>query len=924
MLRLLRGVARTVFVVVVIAALAVGGAAGVSLWHFSRGLPGGRQLIDYIPAVGSKVYDGDGRLLVEFEKQHRIPVTLKDVPPNVIHAFLAAEDRDFYKHGAVNPAAIIRAAVTDIERLGTDQRPIGASTITQQVVRHFLLTNRVSLARKIREMILAYRIERALSKARILEIYLNEIYLGAGAYGVAAAADTYFQKPLDNLTLAEAAFLAALPKSPSNYDPLRHPNAAKARRDWVLSGMQAEGWITAAQAKAAAAAPLRIHMRTAAPTETDHDGYFVEEVRKELIARFGEKAVYRGGLSVRTSFVPAYQQMAETAFRDGLLAYDRRHGWRGPVARLPTGAAADAALAGMKTPPGIADWRLAAVAAADYRGARIVLKGGGAGFIPRGEERWARRDRLRPGDIVLVERAADTAPQRRWRPAPLATYALRQIPKVSGGVVAMDPKTGRVLAIVGGWSFRQSQFDRAVQAMRQPGSSFKPFVYVTALEHGFTPDSVVDDAPVSIPQGPGKPPWRPANYEAGYVGPTTLDDALVNSRNLATVNLALQVGLTPIAKMVEEFGVLDKMPRYYSMVLGAGDTTLLRLTAAYSMLDNGGHWLSPSLIDAVQDRGGNVVYQKGVTGCAACFVAAGPRAMEQQNGLYRAAGKADPAAIWLPHAHLAAGAVLYRPTRPDPLVTPEADVELLSMMQDVVRHGTGIEVAAVDKPLAGKTGTTNDWRDAWFVGFSPDLTAGVYVGFDEPKTLGRGEAGGRVAAPIFRDFMAAALNGKPATPFPVPSGAMPKVASTPPDASAAQVASADPDASADAAGNADDSADAEANAGADDSTGATASNPESSYPAYGSYPAYPRRSVPTYGYWPDYARPPQRRSAPPPSQRDYAAAQARPYPPPWKGRPGYDEPGYGGPPPGYPPPGMPGYPPPGWTPRPGDGTGGLY
>ena len=492
MLGVLRRIASVLFVLVVIAALAIGGVGGLTLWHFGRGLPSDRQLVDYVPAVGSKVYAGDGNFLVAFEKQHRIPVTLKDIPPDVIHAFLAAEDRDFYTHGAVNPAAILRAGLTDAFRLKHGQRPIGASTITQQVVRHFLLDNRVSLARKIREMILAYRIERTLSKDRILEIYLNEIYLGAGSYGVAAAADTYFQKPLAKLTLAQAAFLAALPKGPTNYDPLRHPDAAKARRDWILSGMADEGWISQARAKAAIAEPLGIDMRPPPPAEIDQDGYFVEEVRRELIARFGEKAVYEGGLSVHTSFVPTYQQMAETAFRNGLVSYDQRHGWRGPVARLGSRAAAECALSSMADPPGIATWHLAAVTVRDR--------------LPRRRddhaEEWSNRPHLAAATSAPGAAATGCSPatlwwsrkSTTWRPAygrrgaAVATYALRQIPKVSGGVVVMDPKTGRVLATVGGWSFRQSQFDRAVQAMRQPGSSFKPFVYVTALETGLHPD----------------------------------------------------------------------------------------------------------------------------------------------------------------------------------------------------------------------------------------------------------------------------------------------------------------------------------------------------------------------------------------------------------------------------------------------------
>ncbi len=793
MLRALRGIARLVFILFVLAALGIGGFVGVTLAHFGRELPDYQQLAKYQPATGSKVYAGDGSFMAEFESEHRIPVAIGKVPRVVVEAFLAAEDRDFYTHNGVNPGAIFRAAMADVVRFRNGQRPIGASTITQQVVRHFLLTNELSVSRKIKEAMLAYRIERTLSKDRILEIYLNEIYLGAGAYGVAAAADTYFQKPLDRLSLAEVAFLAALPKAPNNYNPIHHSAAARSRRDWVLAGMAELGWISEKQAKAAMTEPLVVHMRsdTAGDQAAAQNGYFAEEVRRELIGRFGEKAVYEGGLTVRTSYHPDYQQMADTAFRRGLVDYDRRHGWRGPIAHLASGAAAQAALAGTADPPGLGSWQLAAVTAIDAGGATLALKSGGSGRLSLEELRWARRtlddqrlgagvrqtkDVVNPGDIVLVEPVAAAAPAK-GRPAPPPKYALRQIPDVGGGVVVMDPKTGRVFALVGGWSFQQSQFDRATQAKRQPGSAFKPFVYVTALENGFTPSSVVDDAPLELSQGPGKPPWQPVNYEGGYVGPTTLEDALIHSRNLVTARLATMIGLPAIAETVQNFDVMERMPLYYSMSLGAGETTLLRLTSAYAMLDNGGHWLLPSVIDVVQDRNGRVVYQKGVKDCAACFVDAGPHSGADTGTPYRASGPADPAAVALPNATFADNAVLYKSTKRDPLVSQEADHEILAMMQGVVQRGTGTAVAAVGKPLAGKTGTTSDWFDAWFVGFSPDLAAGVFVGFDDPRTLGNGEVGGHVAAPIFRDFMAEALKDVPAKPFPVPPGAAPLVAS---------------------------------------------------------------------------------------------------------------------------------------------------
>jgi penicillin-binding protein 1A len=798
-LNFLRGLAQLCFVIGVMAAIFVGGGLALVIAHFGQDLPDHQQLLTYQPATGTKVYAGDGSLIAEFATEHRIIKPFKDIPPMVVHAFLAAEDRDFYSHNGVNPGAIMRAALTDVLRYGHGQRPLGASTITQQLVRHFLLTNEVSVARKVKEALLAYRIESVLSKDRILEIYLNEIYLGAGAYGVAAAADTYFGKPLDQLTVAEAAFLAALPKAPNNYNPVHHPQAAKARRDWVIDGMAETGWITAAAAAWAKAAPLDAVPRPPPETPTQA-GYFTEEVRRELVDRFGEKTVYEGGLIVRTSYVPVYQAMAEKAFHAGLIEYDRRHGWRGPVAHRPTVAAAESALNATPEQGAISGWRLAAVTGVDYGGASIALRGGGAGRIPLDELRWARRtlpdqrlgaavsranEVLSPGDIVLVEPLGAAAPaagpvnapvnapanaNAKRNPVPLL-YGLRQVPDVSGGFVAMDPKTGRTFALVGGWDYHDSQFDRATQAKRQPGSSIKPFVYVTALQGDYTPSSVIQDAPISLPQGPGLPDWTPANYEGNYVGSTTLRQALVHSRNLATARLASVIGMPAIAKTVEQFGIMDKMPLYYSMALGAGNTTLYRMTTAYSMLDNGGHWLLPSVIDLVQDRSGRILYQKGTANCAACYIAAGPRNGADADAIYRADGAAQPSMIWLKGASYADNPVYYKPTKPDPMIDPIADHQIVSMMEGVVQQGTGVKVKDVGKPIAGKTGTTSDWFDAWFVGFSPDIAAGAFVGFDAPRTLGDGETGGNVAAPIFRDFMAAALKDAPALPFPEVPGA---------------------------------------------------------------------------------------------------------------------------------------------------------
>jgi penicillin-binding protein 1A len=773
MIRALRGIARLIFVAGVFAALAAGGIVGVTVWHFGRDLPNHQALLSYQPPTGSRVYAADGTLMAEFATEHRIIAPIGKVPPLVVHAFLAAEDREFFTHGGVNPFSIVRAAVADLVRVRRGLRPLGASTITQQLVRHFLLTNEVSISRKIKEALLAYRIEHYLSKERILEIYLNEIYLGAGAYGVAAAAETYFSKPLDLLTPAEAATLAALPKAPQAYNPFRNPLAATTRRDWVLDGMAEMGWLSRADALTAKAQRLILNPGSTEP-DAGPTGYFSEDVRRELITRFGEKLVYEGGLRVETSYTPDDQSMAEKAFRDGLVAYDRRHGWRGPLQRLRNPRVAIATLTDAALPPAPPSWQLAAITALDPSGARIALKGGSQGRIALDELRWARAtlpdqrlgaivtragEVVQPGDLVLVEHLSGPAPN----------YGLRQIPDVGGAVVVIDPKTGRVLADVGGWDFRASQFDRGTQARRQPGSAIKPFVYVTALEGNYTPSSVIMDAPISLPQGPGMPEWTPANYEGNSVGPTTLRQALVHSRNLATARLASIIGMGSIARTVERFGIMDKMPLYYSMALGAGDTTPLKLTTAYAMLDNGGHWLHASMIDQVRDRDGRILYQKGAAWCAACFIVAGTRLAPDNDPSYTVTKL--PADAHLPGAAYGANPLLYRRNKPDPLVDAVADYQITSMMEDVVQHGTGIEVAAVGKPLAGKTGTSSEWFDAWFVGFSPGLAAGVFVGFDTPRTLGDGETGGKVAAPIFRDFMKDALANTPATPFEAPAAA---------------------------------------------------------------------------------------------------------------------------------------------------------
>jgi penicillin-binding protein 1A len=749
---------RFLFVCVVLAAIAGCGFVGITLWYFGRDLPDYQQLAHYEPPILTRVYAEDGRLLAEYASERRVFVPVEAIPPLVKKAFIAAEDKNFYIEHGVDPVSILRAALTDIGRLGEHRRPIGASTITQQVAKNMLLSNELSFTRKVKEILLATRLDAALPKDRILELYLNQIYLGSGAYGVAAAALTYFDKSLDQLTLPEAAFLAGLPKAPSRYDPQRFPQMAKARRDWVIDRMVEDGDATPQEAAAAKAQPIVLRRRR--PTEEVKAPYFAEEVRRELLARYGEKTLYEGGLTVRTSLDPKLQAAADAALRKGLIAYDRSHdGWRGPLAHIdPIGDWAGR-LEGVAIPPVASDvgWRLAAVLRTTAGGAVIGFADGAHGQIPFSEMRWARRRHekgwigprprdaagvVRPGDVVMVAPAVSP-----WAPnAPAAggqkgLFTLCQVPLVSGALVSLDPYTGRVLALSGGFSYAQSQFDRAIQAQRQPGSAIKPFVYLTALDHGFTPSTLVLDAPVSINVGPGLPPWTPTNYDDEYRGIIPLRVALEHSLNAATARVAVMIGMDAIAKTVERFGIMDHMPREYSMALGAGDTTPLRLTAAYAMLDNGGKQIVPTLIDRVEDRYGRTIYRADQRTCPGCD---------------NVAWTHQPVPV-IPD------------TRPQ-VADPASAFQIVSMMEGVVERGTGRAVRALGRPVAGKTGTTNDFHDAWFVGFTPDLAAGTYIGFDEPQSLGNHEQAAVVAAPIFRDFMMAALKGTPPKEFHTPPG----------------------------------------------------------------------------------------------------------------------------------------------------------
>ncbi|HKW55464.1 MAG TPA: penicillin-binding protein 1A [Stellaceae bacterium] len=731
----------------------VGACVGaLAIWYFGRDLPDYQQLTDYQPPIVSRVYAGDGRLLAEYATEKRVFVPVKEMPPLLIHAFLAAEDKNFYTHSGIDPLAMLRAGVTDVMRIATRRRPVGASTITQQVAKNFLVGSELSYQRKIKEALVALRMEKVLGKDRILELYLNEIYLGGGTYGVAAAALNYFNKSLDELSIDQVAFLAALPKGPNNYNPQRYPEAAKGRRDWVIGQMLEAGFITSEQAAAAQAVPITLRHRD--DTEVVTASYFTEEVRRDLLAHYGEKALYQSGLAVRTSLDPKLQTIADRALRDGLVNYDRRHGWRGAVAHIDPAGDWRPRFATVAPPGGTveAGWSLAVTLAVNPDSFSIGLADGSRGTIPLDEMRWARKslpggelgpvprqpgEVLHAGDVVLVQPLAAAAAKAANPPL----YTLRQVPEVSGAVVALDPHTGRVLALSGGFSYELSQFDRATQAHRQIGSAIKPFVYLTAMDHGFTPSSVLLDEPFVVDQGVGLPKWKPSNYTHKFYGPLTLRVAVEQSRNLITARLGEAVGLDPIGETIERFGIMDHMPRQYAQVLGAGETTPLKLTTAYAMLDNGGKRITPTLIDRIQDRNGVTIYRADQRPCEGC-----------QNSQWQNQAEPD------------------LPDNREQIADPASAYQIVSILQGVVERGTGRIVSSVGKPLAGKTGTTNDSDDTWFVGFSPDLAFGVFVGYDNPKSLGAHETGASVAAPVFRDFMAAALKDKPAIPFRIPPG----------------------------------------------------------------------------------------------------------------------------------------------------------
>ncbi len=739
----------------VIASVAGAAMIAIYLGKLSHGLPDYKKLAAYSPSVTTRVYGGDGSLVAEFARERRLFVPVEAIPERVQYAFVSAEDKSFFEHDGLDTKGIVRAQLNNIGNILAGRRLEGGSTITQQVAKNFLLSSERKVERKIREMMVTQRIEKAFTKQHILELYLNEIYLGNRSYGVAAAALNYFDKPLEEITVAEAAYLAALTKGPTNYHPIRREKEAVERRNWVVDRMYEDQRITKEERDEALKAPLGAQLAPELGARDWAAEYFAEEVRKQIAARYKTDALYDGGLAVRTTIDPHLQSTAGLALRKWLGEYDRRHGWRGPVASIDLGsdwktafsreekALADA----KKIAADLAPWQPAVVLKTSAVAASIGLDGGLEGRVPLDQMQWARAfqrmDLLGPevtnvgqvlkrGDVIIVEKIADKK----------GVYALRQIPSVNGALVALDPHTGRVLAMVGGYSFQMSEFNRAIQADRQPGSTFKPFVYAAALDSGYTPSSIVLDAPFVAPSVGSW--WKPGNYTEGrFYGESTLRLGIEQSRNTMTARLAQDLGIGRLVDYVSRFKLSDSLPRELAISLGAAETTLMKITAGYSTFVNGGKLIEPYLVDRVQDRTGKTIFRHDARSCEAC---------NQTEW----SGQAEP--------QLA--------DNREQIIDPRTAYQITSMLEGVIERGTGKRIRSFvpDKPIAGKTGTTNDYKDAWFIGFSPDLAAGVWVGFDTPQPLGEGEAGGSVAAPVFGEFMAAALKDKAAVPFRVPSG----------------------------------------------------------------------------------------------------------------------------------------------------------
>ena len=699
------------------------------LWAFSNKLPDYKFLKSYKPPVSSKVYAGEGQLVSDFSKEKRIFVPYDAVPPKVINSFLSAEDKNFFSHPGVDAKGVIRATINNISNVIYSKRLEGASTITQQVAKNFLLSNEVSINRKIKEAILAFRIERALSKKRILELYLNQIYLGQGAYGIASASLEYFNKPISELNYAEAALLAALPKAPSKYNPYKNPELAKFRRNLVLKNLldnnylKNEDYIKLINTK--------IELKKRKKIFLEDTSYYVEDIRKYVVDKFGFEKVYKKGLNIKTPLNLELQKIATISLRKGLEMYDKRRGWRGPLTNKKNLDDWNNDLEKYKLEKSIG-WQLAIINKVNKFNTLIKTIENEAGVIDYENVSWTKKEfdeLFKRGDVIYVKKIKNDK------------YELKQLPKVNGGIVVMDPFTGRVYALSGGFSFKKSEFNRASQALRQPGSAFKPFIYALALENNFSPNTLILDAPLVLEQGSDLKMWKPENYGKKFYGPSTLRMGLEKSRNLMTVRVAQEIGVDKIADFTKQLGIYDDPQELLSISLGSAETTLLKLTSAYCSFVNGGKKINPILIDRIQDSEGVTFFNTETRSCKDCdhisyFSESIPKI---SDNFYQ-------------------------------VISPQSAYQVTSMLEGVIKRGTGKRLRDLNLDIAGKTGTTNKNTDTWFVGFTSKLVIGAYVGMDEPKSLGRYETGAKTAMPIFKDFVKRAIKKKDARPFKVAPG----------------------------------------------------------------------------------------------------------------------------------------------------------
>ena len=699
------------------------------LWTYSNDLPDYKFLKSYKPPVSSKVYSGNGDLVADFSKEKRVFVPFNSIPKNVINAFLSAEDKNFFKHPGVDAKGVIRAVINNISNILSSKRLEGASTITQQVAKNFLLTNEVSLNRKIKEAILAFRIERALSKERILELYLNQIYLGSGAYGVAAASLEYFDKSIKDLNYSEAALLAALPKAPSRYNPYRDPDIAKFRRNLVLKNLLDNNYLTSEWHEKLTKEEIILKKNKKIYLEDAQ--YFIEDVRKRVIETLSYDKVYKQGFNINTPIDLNLQTIATKSLRDGLIAYDKRKGWRGPLTNKIYNSEWKKDLEKYKLENSI-NWKLAIVKKINKFSAEIETEDNIEGVIEYQSISWTKKEfnkLLKPGDIIYVKNLKEKI------------FNLQQLPKVNGGIVVMDPFTGRVLALSGGFSFKQSEFNRATQAKRQPGSAFKPFVYALALENNFTPISLVLDAPLVLDQGDDLKMWKPENYGKKFYGPSTLRVGLEKSRNLMTVRIAQNLGVEKIVDFSKALKIYDNPEELLSISLGSAETTLLKLTSAYSVFVNGGKLVEPILIDRIQDSEGNTIFNNDKRKCINC---------DQISYLTN-----DYPEIKNNYMQI---------------FSPETAFQMTSILEGVVQRGTAKKLKDLNLNIAGKTGTTNKNTDTWFIGFTSNVLVGVYVGSDNPTPLGKYETGSKTALPIFKSFISDSINKNDARPFKAAKG----------------------------------------------------------------------------------------------------------------------------------------------------------